>query len=161
MENKILNKIKKEILKKNRQLNPHPDRVKDPLFLENKFFDPYDLLQVKYEMLRQVEKDGVSITNASKTFGFSRLLFYRTKSNFEKNALGGLIPQKRGPKEARKLKNEIMKFIEGEIKKDKNLSTRKLQELLKEKFNLIIHIRSIERAIVGLKKKRVKIRSRK
>jgi hypothetical protein len=39
-------------------LNPTPDKVRDPKFRENEFFDPRDLVQVKYEMLRRasVEK---------------------------------------------------------------------------------------------------------
>ena len=35
-------------------LNPAPDKVRDPKFRENEFFDPRDLVQVKYEMLRRV-----------------------------------------------------------------------------------------------------------
>ena len=35
-------------------LNPNPGKVHDPKFQENEFFDPRDLVQVKYEMLRRV-----------------------------------------------------------------------------------------------------------
>jgi hypothetical protein len=37
-------------------LNPSPERVTDELFQE--FFDPRDLVQVKYEMLRRVQTEG-------------------------------------------------------------------------------------------------------
>ena len=40
------------ILKANGTLNPHTRRVHDALFHDAPFFDPRDLLQVKYEMLR-------------------------------------------------------------------------------------------------------------
>ena len=33
-------------------LNPHPQRVADPVFLRGEFFDPRTWVQVKYEMLR-------------------------------------------------------------------------------------------------------------
>ena len=41
------------VLKRTRTLNPRPDAVSDSLFKENPFFDPKDLLQVRYEMLRR------------------------------------------------------------------------------------------------------------
>ena len=41
-------------LKEHGCLNPHAERVRDELFLSNPFFDPRDLLQVRYEMLRRV-----------------------------------------------------------------------------------------------------------
>ncbi len=46
-------------------LNPHPEKVTDSLFREEEFFDPHDLVQVKYEMLRRVGKEGASVSEAS------------------------------------------------------------------------------------------------
>ncbi len=34
-------------------LNPAPEKVRDPKFQEDGFFDRRDIVQVKYEMLRQ------------------------------------------------------------------------------------------------------------
>ena len=34
-------------------LHPHPEWVRDPLFQGSDFFDPRDLVQVRYEMLRR------------------------------------------------------------------------------------------------------------
>ena len=65
-------KGKKVCLKEQGMLNSHPERVRDPLFLENDFFDPQDLLQVKYEMIRRVERDEASVTSSAQDFGFSR-----------------------------------------------------------------------------------------
>jgi len=45
-------------------------KVKDELFLEYDFFDPCDLLQIKYEMVRRVERDDWTVTEASKSFRF-------------------------------------------------------------------------------------------
>ena len=39
-------------------LHPHPERVRDPLFRGSDFFDPRDLVQVRYEMLRRHLVDG-------------------------------------------------------------------------------------------------------
>ena len=47
-------------------------RVLDELFRSNAFFDPLDLVQVKYEMLRRVRQDGLSVTHTDARFGVSR-----------------------------------------------------------------------------------------
>ena len=60
-------------------LNPYP-KVADFLFLNEDFFDPNDIVQVKYELLRRVQIEGASITDTVKNFGFSRLSFYRILS---------------------------------------------------------------------------------
>lgn len=74
-------------------LNPYPEKVQDSLFLNEDFFDPNDIVQVKYELLRRVQIEGASITDTVKNFGFSRLSFYRILSAFEKLGLSGLIPK--------------------------------------------------------------------
>jgi hypothetical protein len=51
---------KGESLRHQGVLNPHPQKVADPLFLRGEFFDPRDLVQVKYEMLRRVRVEGAS-----------------------------------------------------------------------------------------------------
>ena len=59
-------------LKEHGCLNPNAERVRDELFLSNPFFDPRDLLQVRYEMLRRVREDGVPVSRAAASFGVSR-----------------------------------------------------------------------------------------
>src|ERR1700691_286867 len=53
-------------------LNPSPGKVRDPKFQENEFFDPRDLVQVKYEMLRRVSVENSSVTEATEEYGVSR-----------------------------------------------------------------------------------------
>jgi hypothetical protein len=43
---------KTRALAASRTLNPHPEKVTDPAFGPGGFFDPADLVQVKYEMVR-------------------------------------------------------------------------------------------------------------
>ena len=45
---------KTDALRKEGTLNSSPEKVRDPKFREGEFFDPRDLIQVKYEMLRRV-----------------------------------------------------------------------------------------------------------
>ena len=54
-------------LRRFRSLNPHPERVQDPLFLSNAFFDSRDLVQVRYEMLRRVHEEGLSVSETAET----------------------------------------------------------------------------------------------
>ena len=61
-------------------LNPRPKAVRDELFLQDDFFDPRDLVQVKYEMLRRVQTEGKSVTDAAASFGFSQPSFYHLRS---------------------------------------------------------------------------------
>ena len=81
-------------------LNPSPEKVADQLFQDQEFFDRFDILQVKYEMLRRVEKSERSASRAAEEFGFSRRHFYQIKKRFVEAGLRGLVLEKRGPKAA-------------------------------------------------------------
>jgi hypothetical protein len=76
---------KTESLKKYGALNPHPHKVAEKTFSDSalEFFDPRDLVQVKYEMLRAVEKEGRSVKQSSEAFRFSRPAFYQAQSQLE------------------------------------------------------------------------------
>src|SRR5579863_9069249 len=73
---------KSDALRERGAFNPHPERVTAELFPQSEFFDARDLPQVKYEMLRRVQKDGVAITRAAEAFGFSRPSFYQAQTAF-------------------------------------------------------------------------------
>ena len=64
--------------------HPHPQTVADPLFRDSAFFDPNDLVQVKYEMLRSVDKDGRAVVEAAEAFGVSRPVYYVTRDLFDR-----------------------------------------------------------------------------
>jgi len=150
---KLSDKI--ERLKAHGALNPHPEKVIYSFFINSslEFFDSNDLVQVKYEMLRSVEKEGFSVTNAAKEFGFSRPSFYQAQSEFKKHGIAGLTRDQPGPKSAHKLTDEIMEFIDKSIKEGDPLRSRILAPKIKERFKVEIHPRSIERAVMRRKKK--------
>ena len=75
-------------------LNPNPERVADPLFADSEFFDPRDLLQVRYEMVRYTE--GASLREAAERFGTSVPTCVRANRAFRDGGLQALIPQRRG-----------------------------------------------------------------
>ena len=147
---------KVENLRKYGALNPHPQRVVENRFSDStlEFFDPRDLVQIKYEMLRAVEKEHRSVKNASEAFGFSRPAFYQVQSQFRQSGVAGLAKKRPGPKSAHKLTDDILAFIEETTEEGKPLRARKLAPLIKEKFGKDVHPRTIERAVARRKKKR-------
>ena len=154
-QGKKANTDKVKQLREQGVLNLHPEKVKNEHFLDPdlEFFDPNDIVQVKYEMLRSVEKEGVSVTEASRNYGFSRPVFYQVQSQFKKNGVFGFVREKPGPKTAHKLTPDIMKFIIESLKDGEPLRARELAKSIKKKFNKDVHPRSIERAIARRVKK--------
>ena len=65
---------KQQALKASGTLNPRADQVSHPLFQQSVFFDPRDLVQLKYEALRALEADDYSLARAASEFGFSVVL---------------------------------------------------------------------------------------
>jgi transposase len=143
-------------LKKDGALNPHPQKVTEKMFSDSSFdfFDPRDLVQVKYEMLRAVDKEGRSVKQASEAFGFSRPAFYQAQSQFKQGGVTGLVKKRPGPKSAHKLTAEVVEYIDEKTEQGAPLRARKLAPLINKKFGKDVHPRSIERAIARRKKKR-------
>ena len=146
---------KSNALREQGALNRRPERVADQLFRQSDFFDPKDLPQVKYEMLRQVQQGGVAVTRAAEAFGFSRPSFYDAQAAFAAAGLPGLLPKKRGPRTAHKLNAEVMRFIHEVRGKDPSATASALVPLVRERFGIEVHQRSVERALVRQEKKRL------
>lgn len=135
-------------------LHPTPEKVQDHLCQSYAFVDPDDALQVKYEMLRRVERDGDSVSQAAKDFGFSRRHFYALQHRFAVQGFPGLVPKKRGPKGAHKLTEAIVDFI-AKAREDISCPTAaELARRVHEHFGLSVHPRSIEKALARQKKAR-------
>ena len=145
--------VKNETLRKDRALNPHHEDVTDEIFGQFEFFDPRDLVQVKYEMLRRVHKDGWSVAQAARTFGFSRNALYRAQAAFQQEGLTGLLRERPGPRQAHKFTGEVMDFIEQALSQDSSLTTVKLRQMIQERFGISVHRRSIERSLTRHQKK--------
>jgi transposase len=145
---------KLEALREQGTLNPRSHKVTDALFAKDSFFDSRDLVQVKYEMLRRVQSEGHSVTGAATAFGFSRPSFYQARSAFEEGGLAGLVPHKRGPKQAHKLTDEVLAFIIATRQKEPHVRAPELVRLIQERFGTKVHPRSIERSLLRHQKKR-------
>lgn len=134
-------------------LHRDPQRVTDPLFQESEFFDREDLVQVKYEMLRRVQKDGQSVAEAARSFGFSRVAFYQASQAFQDSGLHGLVRKRPGPRGAHKLSDAVLTFVENAMDRDNSLRARELAKMVRKKFRVSVHPRSIERALSKRQKK--------
>ena len=132
-------------------LNPTPEKVRDPKFQQNEFFDPRDIVQVKYEMLRRVSTENASVTDATGEYGVSRPTYYQSKAKFDKAGIVGLVPRKRGPHGPHKLQDEALAFVEQQLVVGEPVRARQLAELIRRKFDLNVHPRTIERAVAGKK----------
>jgi transposase len=147
------NDSKIRVLAEHGALNPKAKQVRDPLFQHSEFFDPHDMVLVKYEMLRRVRIEGQSVTQAARAFGFSRVAFYQARAAFRDQGLPGLLPKRRGPRRAHKLSKVVLSFIDLKRSVDSSLRASTLAAMIREHLGLSVHPRSIERALARRAKK--------
>jgi transposase len=144
---------KAESLRKSGTFNPRSEKVQDGLFKSHDFFDARDLIQVKYEMLRRVREDAWSVSRAAAVYGFSRPSFYQALAEFDHAGMAGLMPERRGPREAHKLSGKVMSFVEDLKRREHTIPTMELIAQIEKNFGITVHRRSIERALSRSKKK--------
>jgi transposase len=145
---------KADALREQGCLHPHPEKVTDEAFAASEFFDPRDLVQVKYEMLRRVRVDGQAVSHSAAGFGLSRPSYYQAQAAFEAGGLPALVPKKPGPRRAHKLSEEVVAALEEALAERPELVPQDLVELVEERFGVSVHPRSIERALARQEKKR-------
>jgi transposase len=148
------NDPKVDALRKQGCLHPHPEKVTDEAFGASEFFDPRDLVQVKYEMLRRVRVDSQAISQAAPGFGLSRPSYYQAQTAYEEGGLPALLPKKPGPRRAHKLSAQVVAALREALAEQPELTPRDLVELVGERFGISVHRRSIERALARQEKKR-------
>src|SRR5215467_7903226 len=145
---------KRSFLREQGTLNARAKAVRHESFRDNEFFDPEDLLQVKYEMLRQVDVEQQPVSLAAQSFGFSRPSFYQAQTAFQEAGLAGLLPQKRGPRSGHKLTPELMQFVAQLRLAEPKISSSQIAERIAQRFEISVHPRSIDRQLQRQKKLR-------
>lgn len=145
---------KRLTLRRHGTLNPEPESITHPLFHDNDFFDPDDLVQVKYEMLRQVHVDNHSISDSARAFGFSRPSFYQAQNAYQLDGVFGLMPHKRGPQGGHKLTGQVMEFVTQQRAEDPTRTPEQLAAAVQKRFQVQVHPRSIQRRMLPQKKRR-------
>jgi transposase len=149
-------RAKADALAEDGTLNPAPDKVGDPKFQEGGFFDPRDVVQVKYEMLRRVSVEKMSVTDVSNQYGVSRPTFYQAKADFDEAGIAGLVPQKRGPHGPHKIQSNVRAFLIAQLSPGEPIRARELAKLVQKEFGVDVHPRTIERAVRGKKTRSAK-----
>ena len=86
-------------------------------------------------------------------FGFSRPAFYHALEVFQNEGLPGLIRKRPGPRRAHKLSEKVLQYIDALRAEDENLTAADLAAKVRRKFRVVIHPRSIERALQRDEKK--------
>jgi len=136
---------KQDILLGNGTFNKNHAKVTERRFIDDDFYDPRDLAQVKYEMLRTARESKESVEEITDKFGFSRAGFYKIESSFEKEGLSAFVSNKTGPRNAWKLTKERQRFIDGYILENPGAGSGELASILKTERGLEISKRTIER----------------
>lgn len=136
---------KTETLKANGSFNRHAAAVTAPLFRSNANFDPCDLVQVKYEMLRAVMRNEMNVTEASAQFGFSRAAYYKIEKSFDAAGISGLCLQKTGPKSPSKATDEILRFVDELKRCNPGITNDRIVEELRNQKGVSLHKRSLQR----------------
>ncbi len=145
------NRSKADALLEEGTLNPAPEKVLDPKFRESEFFDPRDVVQVRYEMLRRVSVESASVTDTAQEYGVSRPTYYQSRTNLEEAGVAGLVPKKRGPRGPHKIRGEVLAFLNKRLVPGEPIRARELATLIQQEFDLEVHPRTIERAVGGKK----------
>jgi transposase len=125
-------------------VHQQPEAVTAPLFATgDRFFMAADKVQVKYEMLRAHLVDGVSVTEAARSHGYSRPSFYLASQAFAEGGMVGLLDERPGRRGPLKLTSEIVAHL---LAAPADLSGAALAEQVKEHFGVELHRRTVERA---------------
>jgi transposase len=138
---------KHQALRDNGTFNPRADQVQNALFRQSDFFDPQDLLQLKYETLRALEADRYSIAQAAREFGLSRPTIYQAQSQFQQQGLEGLLPHKRGPHNPHKLTAPVRNYLQELLAAEPSLLAEELARRVQERFKIELHPRTIQKAL--------------
>ena len=140
---------KRHFLKQARALNDHPERVRAPLFSRHRFFDPQDKVQVKYELLRAREVEGISLTEACRLYGFTRESYRHILARFRAEGIKGLFERKRGRRGPVKATEAVRVFLRAERESQEHLSVQELIERCHRELGVSLSRRTVFRILDG------------
>ena len=136
---------KREILQANGTYNKNYEKIKNHKFITGSFYDPMDIVQVKYEMLKDAEEGNRGIAQVADEFGFSRASFYNTKDEFNEQGLSAFVPEKPGPRRPYKLTDSYKDYVDRYISENPKASSNEIARSLKKDKGIDISKRTVER----------------
>ncbi|NOY28030.1 MAG: helix-turn-helix domain-containing protein [Oligoflexia bacterium] len=131
-----------------------------PLFGASDFFDPRDLAQVRYEMLRAAMAEETSVAEACRQFCFSREYFYRLKRAFMERGYSALLGSAKGRPPLIALNQEIVTFVVQRKLEQPTLSGEQLRKEILDLYQVDCSRRTVERIVekVGVGKRGLRSR---
>ncbi|PYV40147.1 MAG: hypothetical protein DMG09_07495 [Acidobacteria bacterium] len=154
-------KSKRSALRELRAWNPHPEKVKAPLFASHAFFDPEDKAQVKYEMLRRREVETAPLEETCHEFGFTRESYRHLLERFRSEGMGGLFERRRGRRRPLKANDEVRMLLRNEHLRDPGLGPDELARHCQEKIGVTLSRRTIYRVLADQGERKKKRRTKK
>ena len=150
-----MKKSKRAFLKNEGLLNTKPQRVSHPLFETLDFFDPSDLPQIRYEMVRAARVEKMSVAAACKLFGFSREYFYKLERAFMARGYVAMLGSTMGRRPIIALNQEIINFVTHRKIQEPRISGESLHKEIEKIYKVTCSIRTVERIVekLGLSKK--------
>jgi hypothetical protein len=134
-----------DLLRRARCLHRTPERVQDERFTQQPdFFDPKDIVQVKYELLRRCKVEGRDVASICLDFGFSRTTYYKVQQAFLGGGLPALMGQPRGRLKPIKVTDVVRGDLIAEKAKNPKLSAREMVLALKERYHVQLSERMIQ-----------------
>lgn len=143
---------KTDFLRRYRTFHVRHEAVTDPLFGDDDFFDPRDLLLVKCEMLRRVRLESQPIAPVVRRFALCRDTFYEAWERWRQRGLLGLVPEAPGPRRPHKLTTSLLTFLRDRATDDESRRGAALAACLWREQAIRVHPRTIERALAARKK---------
>jgi hypothetical protein len=132
-------------LQRARCLHPAPERVHDERFQQDGgFFDPKDIVQVKYELLRSCEVEDDDVASASMRFGFSRTTYYKIYEAFLNGGIPSLMGRPRGRPQPIKLNEIVLGYLIAEKAKNPKLAASEMVSHVLHRYNVQISKRMIQ-----------------
>ena len=132
-------------LKCARCLHQSPEQVRDERFLqEDGFFDPKDIVQVKYELLRTCQVEEVDVTAACARFGFSRTTYYKVYDAFLRGGIPALMGRPRGRPKPIKVNELVLGYLISEKAKNPRLPAAEMVAPLRQRYQVELSERMIQ-----------------
>ena len=132
-------------LQRARCLHLAPEKVHDLRFREEGgFFDPKDIVQVKYELLRSCIVEGSDVASTCVRFGFSRTTYYKVYEAFMKGGIPYLMGRSRGRPQPIKLNELVLGYLIAEKGKNPKLSASEMVPHVMNRYEVQISVRMIQ-----------------
>ena len=102
--------------------------------------------------------EGCTIAKAASDFGLSRPTIYQAQAIFAEKGVEGLLPHKTGPKHPRQLTPEVRQHLQELEKAQPEIGAAELARRVRQRFNVELHPRTIEKALHAKAKRGAKSR---